>query len=52
MFLGDRKQIIQTFILNDDEPIREKAVADLFEAQVATSTACSAMDGLPVIVRC
>ena len=34
MFLGDRKQIIQTFILNDDELIREKAVADLFEAQV------------------
>lgn len=52
MFLGDRKQIIQTFILNDDEAVREKAVNDLFEAQ--TGDFCGmfkAMDGLPVIVR-
>ena len=26
MFLGERKQIIQTFILNDDEAIREKGL--------------------------
>ena len=34
MFLGDRKQIIQKFILNDDEEIREEAAAQLSEAQV------------------
>ncbi|HIS40393.1 MAG TPA: pyruvate, phosphate dikinase [Candidatus Aphodovivens avistercoris] len=52
MFLGDRKQIIQTFILNDDEDIREKAVADLFEAQTGDFYGMfKAMDGLPVIVR-
>ena len=26
MFLGDRKQIIQTFILNEDEAVRQQAV--------------------------
>lgn len=52
MFLGDRKQIIQTFILNDDPAIREKAVADLFEAQIGDFLGMfKAMDGLPVIVR-
>ena len=52
MFLGDRKQIIQSFILNDDELIREKAVADLFEAQSGDFYGMfKAMDGLPVIVR-
>ena len=52
MFLGDRKQIIQTFILNDDEAVREKAVADLFEAQTGDFYGMfKAMDGLPVIVR-
>ncbi len=52
MFLGDRKQIIQSFILHDDALIREKAVNDLFAAQ--TGDFCGmfkAMDGLPVIVR-
>ena len=28
MFLGERKQIIQTFILNDDDAVREKAVGE------------------------
>lgn len=52
MFLGDRKQIIQTFILNDDEAVREKAVNDLFEAQTGDFYGMfKAMDGLPVIVR-
>lgn len=52
MFLGDRKQIIQTFILNDDQEIREKAVSDLFEAQTGDFLGMfKAMDGLPVIVR-
>ncbi len=52
MFLGDRKQIIQTFILNDDPAVREQAVAQLFEAQTGDFYGMfKAMDGLPVIVR-
>ena len=52
MFLGDRKQIIQTFILNDDEAVREKAVSDLFKAQTGDFLGMfKAMDGYPVIVR-
>lgn len=52
MFLGERKQIIQTFILNDDEAVREKAVNELFEAQTGDFYGMfKAMDGLPVIVR-
>ena len=52
MFLGDRKQIIQTFILNEDPAVREKAVNELFEAQTGDFYGMfKAMDGLPVIVR-
>ncbi|MDO5117597.1 MAG: pyruvate, phosphate dikinase, partial [Eggerthellaceae bacterium] len=52
MFLGDRKQIIQSFILNEDEDIRKKATDDLFEAQTGDFYGMfKAMDGLPVIVR-
>ena len=52
MFLGDRKQIIQTFILNEDPAGREKAVNELFEAQTGDFYGMfKAMDGLPVIVR-
>ncbi len=52
MFLGDRKQIIQSFILNEDEAIREKAVNQLYEAQTDDFYEMfKAMDGLPVIVR-
>ena len=52
MFLGERKQIIQTFILNDDEAVREKAVGELFEAQTGDFYGMfKEMDGLPVIVR-
>ncbi len=52
MFLGDRKQIIQTFILNEDPAVRDKAVADLLEAQTGDFLGMlKAMDGLPVIVR-
>ena len=52
MFLGDRKQIIQTFILNEDEDVRQKAVDQLFEAQTGDFYGMfKAMDGLPVIVR-
>ena len=52
MFLGDRKQIIQTFILNKDEKIREEACEKLYEAQTGDFYGMfKAMDGLPVIVR-
>lgn len=52
MFLGDRKQIIQSFILNEEPAIREKALADLLEAQTGDFYGMfKAMDGLPVIVR-
>ncbi len=52
MFLGERKQIIQTFILNEDEAVREEAVSQLFEAQTGDFYGMfKAMDGLPVIVR-
>ncbi len=52
MFLGERKQIIQTFILNEDESVREKAVNDLLEVQTNDFLGLfEAMDGLPVIVR-
>ena len=43
---------IQTFILNDDEDVRQKAVDQLFEAQTGDFYGMfKAMDGLPVIVR-
>ena len=52
MFLGDRKQIIQTFILNEDEAVREEAVRELLEVQTNDFYGMfKAMDGLPVIVR-
>ncbi len=52
MFLGDRKQIIQTFILNEDETVREEAVRELLEVQTNDFYGMfKAMDGLPVIVR-
>ncbi|MCL2889188.1 MAG: pyruvate, phosphate dikinase, partial [Eggerthellaceae bacterium] len=52
MFLGERKQIIQSFILNDDPVIREKALNDLLEAQTGDFLGMfEAMDGLPVVVR-
>ncbi len=52
MFLGERKRIIQTFILNEDEAVREEAVAQLFEAQTGDFYGMfKAMDALPVIVR-
>ena len=52
MFLGDRKQIIQTFILNEDEEVRQKAADQLYEAQTGDFYGMfKAMDGLPVIVR-
>jgi len=52
MFLGDRKSIIQSFILSDDLSVREKALADLLEVQTEDFYGIlKAMDGLPVVVR-
>lgn len=52
MFLGDRKQIIQSFILSDDQATREKALDDLLAAQTGDFLGMfEAMDGLPVVVR-
>ena len=52
MFLGDRKQIIQSFILNDDEETREKALKDLLDAQTGDFLGMlRAMDDLPVVIR-
>jgi len=52
MFLGDRKAIIQRFILNDDPRAREKALDDLLVAQTGDFYGMfKAMDGLPVVVR-
>ncbi|WP_251212914.1 pyruvate, phosphate dikinase [Adlercreutzia murintestinalis] len=52
MFLGDRKQIIQTYILNDDELNRDRAAEQLYEAQVGDFyEMLKAMDGLPMIIR-
>ncbi|OKY92049.1 MAG: pyruvate, phosphate dikinase, partial [Collinsella sp. 60_9] len=33
MFLGDRKNIIQSFILSDDEAVKQRALADLLKVQ-------------------
>ncbi|MBR2834531.1 MAG: pyruvate, phosphate dikinase [Coriobacteriales bacterium] len=52
MFLGDRKQIIQSYILTDDPAVRQKACDDLSEAQTSDFYGMfKAMDGLPVTVR-
>ena len=52
MFLGERKQIIQNFILNEDEATRSEALAQLLEAQTGDFLGIfKAMDGYPVIVR-
>ncbi|MDR3308068.1 MAG: pyruvate, phosphate dikinase, partial [Coriobacteriales bacterium] len=52
MFLGDRKAIIQSFILTDDTAVREKALDDLMAVQTEDFYGMlKAMDGLPVVVR-
>ena len=52
MFLGERKQIIQSYILNEDKSVREKACEALYEAQIGDFRQMfKAMDGLPVTVR-
>ena len=52
MFLGDRKQLIQSFILAEDEDTKKNALDKLYEAQIGDFYAMfKEMDGLPVIVR-
>jgi pyruvate,orthophosphate dikinase len=53
MFLGERKDIIQRFILAEEgDGARAKALAELLEAQVGDYLGIfGAMDGLPVTVR-
>ncbi|MCH3943223.1 MAG: pyruvate, phosphate dikinase [Atopobiaceae bacterium] len=52
MFLGDRKQIIQSFILTEDASEKKKACDDLMKAQTGDFLGMfKAMDGRNVIVR-
>ena len=52
MFLGDRKDIIQSFILADSRDVREDALAKLLAVQTEDYLGIfEAMDGLPVTVR-
>jgi pyruvate,orthophosphate dikinase len=52
MFLGERKAIIQSFILTDDPAVRERALDDLLAVQTEDFYGMfKAMDGLPVVVR-
>lgn len=52
MFLGERKDIIQRFILSDDEAERQQACDELSHAQEGDFyEILSVMDGLPVTIR-
>ena len=52
MFLGDRKDIIQDFILAHDESVRQSALDKLLTVQTSDYLGIlAAMDGLPVTVR-
>ena len=52
MFLGDRKQLIQDFILSDDAEVKAEVLKKLGEAQKGDFLGMfKAMAGLPVIVR-
>ena len=52
MFLGERKDIIQNFVLAEDQPARDAELAKLLDAQVGDYLGIfEAMDGLPVTVR-
>jgi pyruvate,orthophosphate dikinase len=52
MFLGDRKAIIQSFVLTNDPAVRQKALDDLLAVQTEDFYGMfKAMDGLPVVVR-
>ncbi len=52
MFLGDRKDIIQSFILAENQDVRDEALAKLLAVQTGDYLGIlEAMDGLPVTVR-
>lgn len=52
MFLGDRKQIIQNFILADDQEVKDKALAELLDAQQGDFYAMlKTMGEHPMIIR-
>jgi pyruvate,orthophosphate dikinase len=52
MFLGDRKHIIQDYILADDEDTKKRALSQLLEAQTGDFLGMfKAMDSRTVIVR-
>ncbi len=52
MFLGERKNIIQTFILSDEQEEREKALSELLKVQTEDFLKIfRVMDGRPVVVR-
>ncbi|MDY3900635.1 MAG: pyruvate, phosphate dikinase [Atopobiaceae bacterium] len=52
MFLGDRKQIIQSFILADNDGQKQQALGQLLKAQTGDFEGMfKAMDGKTVIVR-
>ncbi|HIU23779.1 pyruvate, phosphate dikinase [Olsenella sp. Marseille-QA0557] len=52
MFLGERKQIIQSFILAESDGIKERALGKLLDAQKGDFLSMfEAMDGKTVIVR-
>ena len=52
MFLGDRKQLIQNFILADSDEVKQECLTELMAAQTGDFLEIfRAMDGLPVIVR-
>ena len=52
MFLGDRKNIIQSFILSDDEGVKQQALADMLKVQTEDFLAMfKTMSGRDVVVR-
>ena len=52
MFLGDRKEIIQSFILSDDGEVRARALEDLLRVQTEDFVKIfETMDGRDVVVR-
>lgn len=52
MFLGDRMNIIQSFILSDDEAVKQRALADLLKVQTEDFLAMfKTMTGRDVVVR-
>ena len=52
MFLGDRKRIIQDYILSEDKDVKDRAVKDLTEAQEGDFLQMlETMSGHPMIIR-